>query len=198
VLTTRVVQTTNTRQDFLPKRFITDGGVLKRIKQTKQTIVSRNSDKDTNISTLIKLIKNKKYKDADRFISDNKININSHDSGENTPLTDAAYRGDEKAIEYLLEKKGINPHASCDCPFHKTALHYAVERGHHNIVRILLKEKVNPNVLDSRNYSALDIAKDDEMINLLISNNGLKGKDVPKTQRQALNLPRTDCQHRLK
>ena len=63
---------------------------------------------------------------------------------------------------------------------------------------MLLKEKVNPNVLDSRNYSALDFAKDDEMKKLLISNNGLKGKDVPKTQRQALNLPRTDCQHRLK
>ena len=105
VLTTRVVQTTNTRQDFLPKRFITDGGVLKRIKQTKQTIVSRNSDKDTNISTLIKLIKNKKYKDADRFISDNKININSHDSGENTPLTDALRVSSKGARPLTVEMK---------------------------------------------------------------------------------------------
>lgn len=182
--------------NFVQRRFISDNDVLKLIRQTGP--VSRISTRDSKISNVIQLIQNGKYNEANQLIIKNKIDINSHDRGENTPLTDAAYRGDTKAIKFLLTVQGINPHASCDCPFHKTALHYAVERGHYDAALLLLQNGAKPNVLDSRKYSALDVAKNDKIKKLLISHGGIRGKDVPINQHQQLNLPKANCQHQLK
>lgn len=182
--------------NLIQKRFISDNDVLKLIRQRGP--ITRTSTRDSNISNVIQLIKDGKYKEADQLVIKNKIDINSHDRGENTPLTDAAHRGDTKAIKFLLTVQGINPHASCDCPFHKTALHYAVERGHYDAANLLLQNGAKPNVLDSRKYSALDIAKNDKIKKLLISHGGIRGKDVPINQHQQLNLPKANCQHQLK
>lgn len=179
----------------IQKRFITDTGVLKLIKQS--TKVSRTSTYNSSTSELISLIKDKNYKEATNFINKHNIDINSHDYGENTPLTDTAYRNDKEGLKFVLGTKGINPHASCGCPFHKTALHYAVENSHNEIVELLLKSGAKPNILDSRHYSPLDLARTDKIKKLLIEYGGIQGKQIPSNQYQVLNLPKANCSHKL-
>ena len=178
------------------KRFITDSDILKYIKGSNTKRILRTSTNNSKISKVIKLIKNNKYDEVKQLIIKENIDINSHDNGENTPLTDAAYRGDIDAIKFLFSIKNINPHASCDCPFHKTALHYATERGHYVIVQLLLEKGADPNVLDSRKYSALDLAKNDGIKKLLISHGGVNGEHIKVSHK--LNLPKAGCLHQLK
>lgn len=112
------------------------------------------------------------------------VNVNGHTKGENTPLTDAAARGDTKGVEFLLRNLKANPHASCDCPHHKTALHYAAENGHHDTVKMLLKYNANPNVLDSRQYTAIDVAKNQQVKQVLQLEGGAQGRQVAEDKVQ--------------
>ena len=117
---------------------------------------------------------------------------------ENTPLHYVSEKGNLEGVRFLVNDMGANVHASCDCPHHKTALHYATERNHYDIVEFLIKSKADPNALDSRNYTALDLCKNDKIKRLLIANGGTTGKDVHVFPGQRLNLPKANCQHSIK
>jgi len=181
------------RLNLYQRRYISDADILNSLKKQKTTMVIRESTYDENIKTLIPLIQKGDYKKVKLFVNEKDININSHDRWENTPLTDAAMRGDVKAVKFLVEDMKANVHASCDCPYHKTALHYASENGHLDVVQTLLNYGTLPNELDSRKYTALDVAKTEVIKKLLISRNGTSGSKIPINKSQQLNLPKADC-----
>ncbi len=100
------------------------------------------------------------------------VPVDGHDEGENTLLTEAAKQGDIKAIRFAIENKA-SPDTSCDCPFHRTALHYAVANGHVEAVKVLLELGANPNLINSHGQTPLDLAKTDELKHLLQSYGGV-------------------------
>lgn len=179
--------------NFQQVRFITDADILKNLKQKPTTLVDRNSRYDANVKTLLPYIEKGDYVMAKQIVKKYNIQIDSHDWFENTPLTDAAMRGNQRAVKFLIEEMGANPHASCACPHHKTALHYAAECGHDEVVELLLKYGAQPNILDSRNYTALDVAKTKKIKKLLISRGGQPGSRVPRNTTQQLDLPKSNC-----
>jgi hypothetical protein len=181
---------------LMTKRFISDNAILKSIKRPPAKLLVRESRRDPNVKTVLALLEKEKYTDVARIVREKKISIDSHDRWENTPLTESAKRGDLKAVQFLINEMGANPHASCDCPYHKTALHYAAENGHQRVVEELIRLGASVNALDSRNYTALDVAKTKEIEKVLIANSGTYGKNVKVTQ--VLNLPKADCPLRLK
>ena len=154
-------------------------------KKPNNVIVNRYSRYDPKVKLIIQALKDKRYNDVKKLAI--KLDIDGHDRGENTPLTDAACRGDNDAVRFLIKEMGANIYSSCDCPYNKTALHYASENGHAETVKLLLELGANPNVLDSRKYTALDIAKINEIKKLLISNGGMVGNELPKV---LIDIPR--------
>src|SRR5260370_42106549 len=61
-------------------------------------------------------------------------------------LWTSAKKGDPKAVEALLAK-GLDVNAKTD--YGATALHYAADKGHAEVVKILLKHKANVNAKDT-------------------------------------------------
>jgi len=73
--------------------------------------------------------------------------INQIDITSKTPLLWAACKGNQGAVEILLERDDVNP----DKPnmYDQTPLYYAAENGHEKVVEILLgREDVGPNRSD--------------------------------------------------
>lgn len=149
-------------KDNIVCKYATDLDLLRGVK-TKP--IKRLSLYDRNADHLIKCVRKGNYKEADNILKEG-VSIDSHNRGENTVLTDAAERGDCNAIKYAISR-GANLHSSCDCPYHKTALHYAVENSHYDAVKLLLSLGANPLVLDSRNYKPIDISNDKNVTILL-------------------------------
>ena len=151
------------------RSYATDANVTDMFKKTRSSTVTRESSYDKRAGELIKAVQKGDYRKAEIMVLNENVNVNGHNRSENTALTDAAKRGDCKAIEFLITKLKANPHASCDCPDHKTALHYASENNHRDAVQLLLKLGANPNVMDSRKYKAIDVTTDKEIKQLLES-----------------------------
>jgi ankyrin repeat protein len=151
-------------------------------------VMNRISIYDENSNKLITAIKNKKYNDAMILVKTRQVDVDGHNRSENTPLTDAANRGDVQGVKFLLEKLGANPYSSCDCPHHKTAFHYASEGGHIEVLKVLQKYG-NMNVLDNRKYTPLDVAKDNETRNFLLSIGTSKGSEIKQNQLLMLSPP---------
>jgi len=171
---------------FIPRRFAyTDKDVTNLLKKNTTVVTDRYSSYDSNAGAIIKAVRVHDFNKVRELTKTS--NINGHDWKENTPLTDAASRGDNDAIKFLITEMKANIHASCDCPHNKTALHYAAENGHHETVRLLLRLGANPNILDSRKYTALDVAKTEEVKQILISSGSMNGSDLPKV---LLAIPR--------
>jgi ankyrin repeat protein len=106
--------------------------------------------------------------------------INGHNRGENTPLTDAAERGDNKAIRFLIQEMKADLHTSCDCPYNQTALHYASSCGHLETAKLLISLGADPNALDSRGKTPIDLAKNSQIQGLLRDHGCLSGMNIPK------------------
>lgn len=148
-------------------RFYATDEQLMRTFQKSQ--VRRVSIYEPHANELILIIQKGQYQKAKIMVRNENINVNGHNKFENTPLTDAAKRNDCKAIEFLVAELGANLHISCDCPLHKTALHYAAENGHTDAVELLLKLGANPYVLDSRKYTPLDVSKNEKIKQILLN-----------------------------
>jgi Ankyrin repeats (3 copies)/PQQ-like domain/Domain of unknown function (DUF3471) len=58
----------------------------------------------------------------------------------------AARRGDAKAVEALLDQ-GVD--VKSKTPYGATALHFAADKGHIEVVKVLLKHKADPNAADT-------------------------------------------------
>lgn len=93
-----------------------------------------------------------------------------------------------KGVRFLLAVLKANPHASCDCPHHKTALHYAAENGHAEVVKELLLNGANANALDNRKYTAIDVAKNQAVKVILQEHACITGIEVSKNQVQYKRL----------
>lgn len=147
------------------RTYVSDVNALEIFK--KRPTVRIQSNYDPKAKNIITALKNQDY-DKVKVLA-RTTNINGHDMFENTPLTDAACRGDNKAINFLVNELGASLHATCHCPDNKTALHYASERGHLRTVELLLKLGADPKMLDSRKYTAIDVAKDDKIKQVLVN-----------------------------
>jgi len=155
-------------------RTISDSQLLGSIKsQNNQTRVTlkRKSVYDLRASQLIKETQKGNFTKVKELI-DQGVNIDSHDWHENTPLTDAADRGDLRGVKELLNL-GANPYASCDCPDHNTALHYAAIKGHLQIVEFLLCYGVDPNVMNGKSKTPLELATSLETKRVLNARGGM-------------------------
>ncbi|GGI57920.1 ankyrin repeat domain-containing protein [Winogradskyella haliclonae] len=95
-----------------------------------------------NIDTVIKLYN----------IDDNVVNI-QEETGY-TPLVLACYYGHEDIVSFLVDKvKNLNDKTSYGSP-----LMAATVKGYENIVDVLLKNKVNPNITDEQGVTAAHYA----------------------------------------
>eukprot|EP00818_Percolomonas_sp_WS_P006881 CAMPEP_0117440598 /NCGR_PEP_ID=MMETSP0759-20121206/3180_1 /TAXON_ID=63605 /ORGANISM="Percolomonas cosmopolitus, Strain WS" /LENGTH=199 /DNA_ID=CAMNT_0005232383 /DNA_START=26 /DNA_END=625 /DNA_ORIENTATION=+ len=80
------------------------------------------------------------------------------DQGEVTPLMTCAAQGHLDAVKYFIQK-GIDPHAKDDEAF--SALLYAAQGGHLNVVRFLIEEvKMSTSDKTEEGQSAVDLAEE--------------------------------------
>jgi len=123
----------------------------------------------------------KDYKKALQLVETDQAHPDSHDQNENTLLTEATKIGDLTAMLFAIIKLGAHPDVSCDCPDHLTALHYAVLSGDIRRVKLLLQHKANPNLINSKGETPLDIAVSKqfpEIQTLLISSGGIQHRTI--------------------
>jgi len=164
-------------------RKISDKELLKRIINSNGLKCSRISQYHPEASKLINASRNNNYTKLSQLVS-NGIPIDSHDTYENTVLTDASSRGDFSTVKYVGDNLNPNFNASCDCPHHKTPLHYASEteffesenitQGKIKIVQYLIKSGAIFSALNSKNQSALDVATPHTQIYKLLLDSGCK------------------------
>lgn len=111
--------------------------------------------------TLIDTVLAKEYQRAMRLVEVDEVPVNAHDIGENTLLTTLAKESGATAkdLEFAIDSLGASLDTSCDCPAHRTALHYASKRGDWQKVEVLLNKGANPNLITSNGETALDMAK---------------------------------------
>lgn len=135
-----------------------------------------------NTAVLIKtVLEEKNYSKALQLVRDEVVHPDGHDNNENTLLTEAVKRNDVKAVLFALKNLGCSVDVSCDCPMHNTALHYAAEshqkgddkKDNVQIMEILLNAGARVNLLNSCGKTALDMAHDDKIKQLLIAHGGI-------------------------
>jgi len=169
----KLLKTLNNSYLIDKKKYATDFDLLRNLKNKP---IKRVSFYDKKTDDFILCVRNHNFSKAEQLVRQG-LSVDSHNRGENTALTDAAQRGDCEAIKFLIQKLHANPHASCDCPSHKTALHYAVENSHYSAVELLLSLGANPLILDSRNYRPIDVSTN-KNINILLENNMTKSHNL--------------------
>ena len=136
------------------------------LKYTNQQVQSRY---EPRANELINAIRINDYNHAKRLVLCDKIDVDGHDVGENTALTDAAKRGDLAGVDFLMEHLRANANACCHCPQFRTALHYAAEYSHTDVLKsLLIKHKANPLSRDANNKTPLHFANNDEIRQILI------------------------------
>jgi ankyrin repeat protein len=152
---------TSMSRNMQVRYYASDADLLNKIRQHKP--ISRVSQPEPKANDFIRAIRSKDYKRAELMVKQQNVDVDGHTTNENTALTDCADRGDVEGTRFLLTKLAANPYASCDCPYHKTALHYASENGHLAVLEELVKHVKTLNVPDNRGYTPLDIAKTPEV-----------------------------------
>lgn len=154
--------------------FASDAETLRKFKTSQ---VSRISVRDDRANQLIAAVDHKDYNLARILVKERGIHVDGHEKNENTALTAAAKNGDVEGVRFLLRDLGANPNASCHCPMHRTALHYASEYGHKKVVKVLLEHGANPNVLNMHGQTALDVVRRNEDVKQLLIEAGGKTKE---------------------
>ena len=87
------------------------------------------------------------------------IDVNLQDNQGYTPLINACFYNHKGVVEALLKRKDIDINNQGG-PEKKTALHWAIEKGHLDIVRILIKNKdIDRTLKDKDGNTILDLAK---------------------------------------
>lgn len=86
------------------------------------------------------------------------IDINSLSDDGWSALHFAAFRGYDQIVEFLLKAK-INVNIQGKV-YHRTALHYAVDRANLQSVKLLIEGGADTKIKDIAGKTALDIAQD--------------------------------------
>lgn len=129
-------------------------------KRNYSTLQPPRSTRDSRMHRLISAVLDEKdYPKALQLVRKEEIHPDAHDAGENTLVAEAAKRGDIEAIRFAIRKLGASPDTSCDCPAHRTPLHYAASRGNAAATRVLLELGANPSLINTYGETPLDIAK---------------------------------------
>lgn len=134
---------------------------IKEIKMNEP--IDRFSPHDPRASKLIVFVKNREYNRAISLVKEGGLSPDAHRSGENTVLTDCAKRGDVFGTRFCLKELGANPFASCHCPDHRSAFHYASMGGYTEVLEVLYDHvggTDSSNLLTSSGKTPLDVAKD--------------------------------------
>ncbi|WP_342265705.1 ankyrin repeat domain-containing protein [Cardinium endosymbiont of Philonthus spinipes] len=99
---------------------------------------------DTDGDTALHLVARRGYGEVIKqlLVLKDKINVNAKNNYKKTPLYEAAYKGHEDAVRYLLQVPGIDLSAKG----YVDILQWAALNGYGGIVRIILDSKVNVNV----------------------------------------------------
>lgn len=171
----RRARSANLQNDGTGKRFYSSGNGP--IKEPPRSIYHPQARR-----LIQTLLEEKDYEKALSIVHEEEVHPDSHDIGENTLLTQAAKLGDIKAIRFAVDELGACPDTSCDCPAHRTALHYAVKNKRPDVIKALLDKKANPNLLDSLGNTPLDIAisQGDEASQKVLSDYGaLRHNSIP-------------------
>jgi len=98
------------------------------------------------------------------------VNPNLCDDDFNTPLHFAIIKNEYFGVHELLKIKEVDVDAPSE--FEQTPLHKAVIRGNLDIVKLLIKYGADPSLVDEKNESPLDYAKDEneeEIIKYLVA-----------------------------
>jgi|GEM_PF-5934989 len=114
-----------------------------------------------------------------RLLMRHGVNINTNDGWGRSTLHAAVFFGNETAIVRTLIQKGISVHQTVRDDEH--ILHLAIEptetkTNEIDLVRILLENGANPNVVDRQKHTPLHLAAENnspEIMNLLISKGAL-------------------------
>lgn len=184
------------------KRYVSDSSLLKNYKNQFKKY-NRTSTYDPEAHKLIQAIRDKDFSSARKLINVYNVNINGHDKGENTPLTDCAKRGDREGTQFLINN-GAGLHNSCDCPYHMTALHYSIKYKNYDCTKILLNAGADPNIMDSNGKTALDyvdsfwgglLENQEEKVKrkevkVLLENYGAKFKHQIEKEKEFVYLPK--------
>ena len=158
--------------------------------------LQRTSPHNPRARELIIAVREKHYDQAIALVKNEKIDVNSHDRGENTALADSCKRADLDDTKFLVEELNASPYVSCDCPAHKTPLHYAVggssvngQDTHWKLVKYFLDGNIDFNVLDKYGKTPIEHATNPEIKKLLEVSKCLKGNLLPDKQQILLALP---------
>jgi len=110
------------------------------------------------------------------FLIENGLDVNSVDDYYITPLTLAAKCGRYDLVKLLIEK-GAKVNGDSRCAL--TPLISTVSNSHTDVAKYLLEQGADVNRLQANfNRSALDFAKDEEIVRLLKSNGALKAHET--------------------
>ena len=88
-------------------------------------------------------IQNKNNEAVKTFIEDNRVDI--ADNFNRTALLNAALYGNQELVDWLIEKGADINHSDRNG---YTALHFAAQEAHTEVLKYLLKHNANPNVQD--------------------------------------------------
>jgi hypothetical protein len=161
------------------KRHFSTKITYQKVKEPPRSVYSSNAN------TLIKLVLvDKNYPKALQMIDNESVHVDAHNKGENTLLTEATKRGDLKGMEFALNKLEASPDTSCDCPDHRTALHYAAMTGNEKAVTLLLKYSAQVNLITSSGSTALDLAREHKHTSLCLlleNHGGLENRKLQKS-----------------
>ncbi|KAL3500113.1 hypothetical protein ACH5RR_039206 [Cinchona calisaya] len=89
-----------------------------------------------------------------RICSTNSLALNSRDKHSRTPLHLAAWSGQTKVVEYLCNKADVGAAAMDDMG----AIHFAAQKGHTEVVRILINFGVSIKSYNRKGMTALHYA----------------------------------------
>ena len=116
-------------------------------------------------------------------------NVNEFDKFKKTPLMMAARAGRKENVSLLLKNKNIQPNIKIRSGY--TALHFAIENGHIDVVKLLIEEgKMNIELPGPERMTPLILAAKyghEDIINYLIEQ-GAKTKKKDKFKRTALAI----------
>jgi hypothetical protein len=111
---------------------------------------------DPQVEGAHRLLDQGKLYELKAYLVNNHVSVDAHPNNEDTLLARAAQHGNREACRFLIDECGASLNATCDCPLHRTALHYAVRGFHLDCVNELLSRGGDPDLPDAKGESARD------------------------------------------